>query len=196
MLLKRKSFGTFGLVLAAVATACDDPFQLQPAIVTNFVDTVTVFALQGTDINLPSGYDVAGRQLARTDRGEDFDFTFDIDGSEPKVFPQGALGLDESAGIVLSDKEFDEIDEAPTSGYATDSALVVGIDTIFVVRSRPFRGSGLGTGDDCPFFIGSLPRYGKFRVLALDMTARSITMEFLVNVNCGYRGLEPGLPRR
>lgn len=194
MLLKRLLFGT---ALAVTALACDDPFQLQPAAVPNYIDTVTVFALQGTEITLPSGYDVAGRKPARTDRGDAFDFTFDIDASGvPGVFPQGALGLDPNSGIVLSDKAFDNIEEAPTDGYSVDSVVVVGVDSIFIVRSRRFQGSRIGNGDDCPFFIGSLPRYGKFRVLEIDTQGRSISLESLINVNCGYRGLEPGIPRR
>jgi hypothetical protein len=40
----------------------------------------------------------------------------------------------------------------------------------------------------------AVPRYGKFLVLSIDPTARSITMQALVDLNCGYRGLEPGLP--
>jgi hypothetical protein len=39
-----------------------------------------------------------------------------------------------------------------------------------------------------------LPRYGKFRVLDLNIEERSVTLELLVDVNCGYRGLEPGFP--
>lgn len=194
MLLKRLLFGT---LVPIASLGCSDPFQLQPAAVPNLVDTVTVFALQGTDISLPSGFDVAGHRVARTDRGDAFDFTFDIDeDGTPKVYPQGALGLDASAGIVISEKSFDDIEEAPTDGYVSDSAVTVGIDTVFVVRSRRFSGSGLGLGDDCPFFIGSLPRYGKFQVLEIDRQRRFITLKGLINVNCGYRGLEPGLPRR
>jgi hypothetical protein len=39
-----------------------------------------------------------------------------------------------------------------------------------------------------------LPRYGKFQVLAIDPAQRTVTLEFLIDRNCGYRGLEPGLP--
>jgi hypothetical protein len=38
--------------------------------------------------------------------------------------------------------------------------------------------------------------YAKLRVLAVDAAARRIDFEILVNTNCGYRGLEPGLPTR
>ena len=193
MLLKRLLFAVLTGSSVVVASSCNDPFQLQPAAIPNFVDTVTVYALQGTEISLPSGYDVAGMTLARTDRGDPFDITFDIDDAGlARIFPQGALGLDPQSGVIRADRPFDDIQEAPTEGYSLDSSLVVDLDSTFVVRSRGFSGSGAFNGDDCPFFIGALPRYGKFRVIVLDRTARFITMESLVNVNCGYRGLQPG----
>jgi hypothetical protein len=182
MSLRRITFGSFLFGTAVLFAACDDPFALQPAVVPNFVDTVSVFALRGTPIGAPSGYDVAGRKVARTERGEPFDITYDIDSlGRSTISPQGALGLGRSSGILLSDKAFTRIEEAPIDGYILDKAVVVSKDAVFVVRSRAFEGSFAGSGDDCPFFIGALPRYGKFRV---------------INANCGYRGLEPGLPRK
>jgi hypothetical protein len=38
--------------------------------------------------------------------------------------------------------------------------------------------------------------YAKLHVVAIDTTARRIDFVILNNVNCGYRGLEPGLPKR
>ena len=38
--------------------------------------------------------------------------------------------------------------------------------------------------------------YAKLHVLAIDTVARRIDFEILTNVNCGYRGLEEGLPKR
>ena len=58
--------------------------------------------------------------------------------------------------------------------------------SVFVIRSRPFI-----VGCE---LTGELPRYGKFHVLAVDPVARSLKLETLVNQNCGYRSLEPGLP--
>jgi hypothetical protein len=32
-------------------------------------------------------------------------------------------------------------------------------------------------------------------VLAYDSLARTVTFQVMVNVNCGYRDLQPGLPK-
>lgn len=176
-----------------VAVACDDPLALRPAAIENIIDTVAVNALRGTPIGAPSGFDVAQRVPANTERGDPFDFSFDIDpDGRALVYPPGALGLGRDAGLQVIDRAFDRVEEAPIDGYSQDTAVVVEVGSVFVVRSRPFLGSGIG--DDCPFFIGALPRYGKFQVLEIDAGSRVLNLEALINVNCGYRGLRPGLP--
>lgn len=180
----------FGLVIAGgamTATACESPLDVPAATDTNSVDTVTLYALRGTDLLLPSAYDVVGRATAHTDRLEPFDFAVDLgDDGAPLLYPAGALGLPKDPGILMVTTTFDSVTSAPLTGFVTDSVRHLAIGTVFVVRSRP-------NGLNCAL-AGSLPRYGKFRVLSVDGVKRSITFEALVDANCGYRGLEPGLP--
>jgi len=42
----------------------------------------------------------------------------------------------------------------------------------------------------------TLPLYAKLQVLAVDVTARTIQFQILVNQNCAYLGLAPGIPDR
>ena len=189
MLLKRL---TFTLPLAFISlsiAACDDPLGLPPPFADNVIDTVSIFALQGTPIGVPSGFDVAQGLAVRTETDQ-FDFAYDIDSLDvSRVFPTGALGLGQDVGILYEDRAFLDIDEAPLDGYVLDSALVMGLDSVFVVRSRPWPGG-------CPIFLGALPRYGKFRVIEIDIVERRIDFESLVNINCGYRQLIIGTPTR
>ena len=174
------------LLTAAFLAACGDPVNLNPPSTANVVDTVQLHALRGTAVALPSGYDVPTKQTIRTDR-PNFDFAFDIsDAGVALVYPAGALGLGEDPGLLVIPDTFDNVGTAPIEGYVTTSAVDVAVDVVFVVRSRP-------AGNGCTF-TGALPRYGKFRVLSLDPVARTITLENLVNQNCGYRDLLPGLP--
>jgi hypothetical protein len=171
--------------LGAVGLACNDSL-LGPATLENFVDTVTLHALSGTAISLPSGFSMIDAQPVRTD-STDFDFAFEITGSgAPLIYPSGALGLSTVPGVQRSTKAFQDIKMAPIDGYESDSALAVTANDVFLARSRT---SFVG----CLFF-GQVSRYGKFRVLTIDLSARSITLEMLVNRNCGYRSLEVGLP--
>lgn len=151
------------------------------------MDTVTLHALRGTPISTPSAFDIAYGNAVRTDQGQAFDFAFNIDSlGAALALPAGALGLSAQAGLQFSDRTFDEVDNAPFDDYTVDSVLTLSVGDVFIGRSRNESGN-------C-FFLGSLPRYGKFHVLALDVQARTITLEALVNVNCGYRKLTPGYP--
>jgi len=174
-------------VIVAGVTACNNPLALPPAVFENTVDTVTLHAITGTDIALPSAFDIISSALARTDRAQPFDFAFDIDASgAPVAIPSGLLGLSTDPGLLLWEAPFDSLVPAPDEGYVTDSSITFAVGTVLIGRSR-------FSSQDCAL-LGSLPRYGKFRVLAIDLQARSVAVEYLINRNCGYRNLEPGFP--
>lgn len=176
------------VVFALAAAACGDSLGVSPAQLENIVDTTTIYALRGTAISARSGYDIVVGNLSRIDQGEPFDFAFDIgDDGTAQILPGAFLKLAPAAGLVIVDQAFDAIETAPLEGYVTDSVVVVSVGTVFVARSR-------ASTNLCNFNT-SLPRYGKFRVIGFDPIARSLTMELLIDHNCGYRGLLPGLPK-
>ena len=94
------------------------------------------------------------------------------------------LGLGEGSGLQVSPEPFDSITLAPTSGYVYDTTAAAGAGAELLVQSRVTTCS----------YGGSASYYAKLRVLTVDMVARRADFEILVNINCGYRGLEPGLP--
>jgi hypothetical protein len=174
------------LLLWAFA-GCDDSTGFVASL-ANEIDTVTIYALQLTPIATPSAFDIVNARAARTDRGEVFDFALDFDESnQPSLAPSGALNLNPQPGLQFSDKSFDEIDRPPDDDYIQDRALAVTVGDVLIARSR-------NSTELCGFF-GSLPRYGKFHVLEIDRDERAVTLEFLVNQNCGFRSLELGFPR-
>jgi hypothetical protein len=180
-------FGAAAALASTAVVGCDNPLALSPPTDSNFVDTVTLFALRGTGLPQPSAYDIVNRTVAHTDRLEAFDFAFDLsDAGTAEIYPTGALNLGNSPGIAVVTMAFDSVLSAPLTGFVTDSVVPVSVGTVFVGKSRP-------NGLNCAL-AGTLPRYGKFRVLTIDTAVRSITLETLVDANCGYRGLEPGLP--
>ncbi len=179
--------GVVASALVIAAHACGDSLGLPPPQFENRVDTVTLHALTGTDIVLPSAYDLISRTTARTDQAQPFDIAFELDADgRALIFPARALGQINDAALQVSSETFGAITTAPLEGYQADSAQAVTAETVFIVRSR----------FDAAFcvFLGAIPRYGKFRVLAVDPTTRTITLEALVNQNCGFRSLAPGLP--
>ena len=190
--MRPTSFTHFQLTVAAafalsLTTACGD-LTLPAATIPNRIDTLTLAAVRGTPVTDPSGLDIVFRRVSRPDLGQEFDFMFDIDSAGAAIMvPAGLLGSTRQAGWRRTDQQFEEIIIAPVEDYTTDTALLVTVGDVFFARSR-----GFSTG--CEFLGTSLPRYGKFHVVAFDAELRSITLEVVIDVNCGYRGLEPGFP--
>jgi hypothetical protein len=173
--------------LALLAAACGDTSGLPAPFFTNVVDTVSLFALRGTPITLPSAYTLEGAQPVRTDQTTALDFAFDFDSlGAPALFPTGAINLGQLSGLQRSTTAFGAITLAPTGGYIFDKRLALDTGTVVLVRSRPTL---------CAFGA-TVSLYAKLRVLGVDSTARRLDFEILVDQNCGYRGLEPGLPKQ
>lgn len=175
------------LCLAGVALlcACGDPNALPDPQIENVVDTISISALTGTAIQLPSALSVAGPRGVRTDLSADFDIAFDIRGDVPVFIPRAGLNFPAGGlqpGLQRSEKAFADIDQGAINGYTTRDTLQLAEGDVFVVRSRVV----------CSAL--QVPLYGKLRVLELDATARMVTFEVLADQNCGYVGLEPGLP--
>lgn len=149
------------------------------------MDTVTLYALNGTPIGTPSAYALIGPEIVHTDQTATFDFAFNID-SQPVFMPSGLFpGLQRNSGLLPSTAtSFDAITAAPTQGYVMDHSVVVSVGTLLLLQSRTQLCAD-GTNHAL---------YGKLHVLALDLVARTVQFEVLVDENCGYLSLTPGLP--
>jgi hypothetical protein len=170
-----------GLVLAA----CGYESPLPRAIYKNVVDTVTLYALTGTPVRTPSGYNVQFREPMFIQDGGAFDFAIDLDSaSRPLVLPTGALKMGRSSGAQISSLPFDSIRIAPTAGFQLDSATRVNVGERAIVHSR---------GTLCSYQIPAV-FYAKLEILSVDTLARRVTFKILVDTNCGYRGLEETIP--
>lgn len=177
----------FSPLLVAAALACGSETTIAPPQFANVVDTTILYALTGTPIGTPSGFDGVQGTTVRTDLNSPFDFAVDLAANgDVQLLPAGALGYFEEPGLLISTQTFDAVVSAPLDGYVLDSALTATTGSVFVLRSRSSSAFCTSTG--------ALPRYGKFQVLAIDPAQRTVTLEFLIDRNCGYRGLEPGLP--
>ncbi len=171
--------------LVLLAVACSDTTGLPKASLENTVDTVSLFALSDPVVQQPSAYLLQGKLRVRTDQSTLLDFAFDFDSlGRPALYPTGAIHLGTASGLRPATTVFDSIKIAPTGGYELDKALTLDTGTVLLVRSRLIT---------CLNNI-RVPLYAKLRVLGVDTTAQRLDFEILVDQNCGYRGLAPGLP--
>ena len=173
----------------AFAAACSSNAGLPDPTDVNIIDTTTIWALNGTAITDPSGFSIPDRIAVRTDQSAAFDFAFNIDNAGKPVFlPIDLLGLGSVSGVnpglLLTSIPFDSIRTAVTGdSYVFDDTVTVVVGNNFYARSRVV----------CSTL--AVPMYGKIEILAVDPVERSVTFRYLVDNNCGYLGLEPGLPR-
>lgn len=192
--MRSLSCGIVLLAAALILGACGDVAGLPTALYPNRTDSlVSVYALTGTPVTSPSGYLIADRRVVRTDIiNASFDFVFDIDSlGRALLFPTGAVKLGRQSGAQLSTVPFDSLRFAPSGGYQVDSAIVLTVGSVVAVHSRSVQ---------CSFDYQPVHNYfAKLLVLAIDTvpgpTGRRIDLQILTDINCGYRGLEPGLPR-
>jgi hypothetical protein len=173
------------LLVAAIAMGCGNDDNLPDPTTPNIVDTVTIGSLTGTPISTPSGFSVLTGPV-RTDQSADFDFAYNMEPDGRQVFlPRAALGLPSSTanpGLQQRNETFDEIEVAGSNGYTTEEAVPFAVGDRFVVRSRVSCGS-LG-----------VPLYAKIEVVGFE--DKLVHLKRLANTNCGYKGLEPGVPDR
>ena len=175
-------------ILAAIG-GCSDPILL-PANFENRVDTLTLWAANGTPVAKPSAYLISQRSAVRLDQVTYFDFIFDITPEgEYVLVPLAALAstgrTSGNPGLLPTQTEFGAITIAEQTGYITADTVRIRVSDVLYARSQP-----------APSCILGIPHYAKLQVLAQNDSARSVQVQVLSNINCGYRGLEPGLPER
>lgn len=178
------------LALVASATGCGDPLSLSPAIFPNREDTVTIWAASLTPVYRPSAYVLSSRAGVRLDQVAGFDFLYDINTAGRHVFiPLAALiatvGSSGTPGLQPTNTAYDAILLAEQLGYVSKDSVTAAVDQVYYVRATLDRSCPLG-----------IPYYAKLQVLSFDVAERSVTFRILTNLNCGYRGLQPGLPTR
>jgi hypothetical protein len=180
-----------GLTLACLAaTACGDANLLPPATLGVRDDTITLWAVTDTPIQLPSAWDLVLGISARTDRTSAFDMVFDFvydslaHDTVPALLPRGALGLSADGGLQRMPTAFDSLFAAPVDGYDSYKTIPLDSTTVVVIRSR---------SQTCNFDIYS-GIFAKAVPLAISRADRKIILRLVTDPNCGYHSFRPGVP--
>ncbi len=176
----------------AALSSCGDPTALK-AQFENKLDSTILYALNGTSSTLPSGLRLRNRLAIRLDATFAFDIAFDInEAGEVVVYTQRKVANElvptHPVGLQISDLGFALIPEAPVTDYKYDSLVVLPVGkTLLVDNVDPSCGQ---------FAILGPNIRAKLRVDSVVMAERAIFLHLVVNQNCGYRGLDIGLPER
>jgi hypothetical protein len=179
-------------LLTTLAACGDNDGVIGIANNQNVERTTAVYALSGTSASLPAAYYFISESLVRpqllTTGTVNFEIAFDIDAEgrvallPARVVVPDSPGGTPSVGIQKSTVAFDEVQRAPDRNYVRDSTFTAQVGDTFVIQ---LLSSGCTFGD---------PLYAKLIIDSINLAERRIQFTSMVNRNCGFRGLVPGLP--
>lgn len=183
------------LAAASSLAACGDPLEITAQFETS-ERTIAFHALSGTSVSLPAAVLIAPvPQAVRPDPQYLFDLAFDIDANGvARLYPVNVVaapgvGGGRQVGIQLVESQsYEDVQRAPGGMYVADRAVDVAVGDVGVVQS-------IGHPSCAGSFLSTVV-YAKFRVEAIDAASRLVTLRMRTNSNCGFRGLETGLPSR
>jgi hypothetical protein len=180
------------MCVVTVLNACGNVASLTATIPT-YVDTLSLWSLSGTPPSYPSGISITTRQIVRVDGFASFDVAFDIDANgKTVIYPVKLIvaspGGSRPVGLQRVTGPFENVLEAPKTGYETDSAFVMVPGEVVAVQS-PHNGSG----DICQFSI-SPNVYAKIAVDSVNLASRVIYLRMGFDPNCGFRSFATGIP--
>ena len=176
------------LVGAGLLCACGSSLT-SPATATDAVQPFTVHALTGSAIGFANALYFPLMNVATVDGSFSFDVAFDINAQGDVVLlPVGVVGQNPAGnrrvGIITPAGTFESVTEAPLSGYTIDSVTVVKPGQTAVVQAQEAACALSAT----PYY------YAKLVVDSLDRPTRTLFGRVLIDLNCGFRSLVPGLP--
>lgn len=165
--------------------ACgDDPFRIDWE---ESPDTVRLFSLARSDMNLVSGFDFYNRfalAVERADATGNWDMAVDTRGGRIVLLPPGALGVTSKARVAaLKGRTLADVTEAPadTTLYEALSPVPVELGTVYVWRTRQGFGS---FGTACVY-------YAKLEPLIIDAEGGMLTFVFDGSPVCNDRSFIP-----
>jgi hypothetical protein len=136
---------------------------------------------------------LVARQAVRVDGFASFDVALDIDAAgKPVIFPVKLVvrsaGGSRPVSLLKVQGTFDQIVEAPKSGFEADSALSMAFGEVVVIQS-----AHNASGDLCQFAIN--PNiYAKIVVDSVNLASRTLFLRLGLDPNCGFRSFAAGLP--
>ncbi|HEX6629645.1 MAG TPA: hypothetical protein VF048_01070 [Gemmatimonadaceae bacterium] len=182
------------LLLAAGLAACSDPLEFKPSFET-VESTVTVHALNDVGAAFTAAILLAPSPIGVRPAGDyTFDAAVDFDaGGVALLYPVdeiaqiGVIAAGRTVGVQkLSGTTYADLQRAPNTGYTYGEAVPIAVGDVGAIQSNghPY----------CANSFYSTTLWAKFQVVALDPAARTATFKIRVDPNCGFRGLQSGVP--
>jgi hypothetical protein len=176
----------FGVTL--VASACGDLNATKAQYQNNNL-AFSLHALSGSSLSYSSGLSFTSQAVTRVDGSFAFDIAFDISPTGKVIFYPVRLvgsnpGGDVAVGLLPATGAYENILEAPKTGYNKDSVTVVSVgQTVLSQTSATFC-----AGSFTPY------SYAKTVIDSIRPSTREMFGRTTINQNCGFRSLVIGYP--
>jgi hypothetical protein len=186
----RRLFACALTAAAAVTGACDGP-TTTPGTTELADQAFFVHALTGSPLDASTALTFPERSVTRVDGTFNFDVAFDINSEgfvvllPPEMVGQNPAG-NRLVGIITNIGTYDDIVEAPLTGYTVDSVTVVKQGQAVAVQAQE---SLCQTGNPVAPYL-----YAKIVIDSVDYVGRGIYGTAMIGGNCGYRQLIAGYP--
>jgi hypothetical protein len=171
-----------------VASACGD-LNVKKAQFQNSTVSFTVHALSGSPLNYASGLSFTSQAATRVDGSFAFDIAFDLSSTgRVIIYPVRLVGSNPGGDVVVGllpiAGAYENILEAPKTGYNTDSVTVASVGQTVLSRTTTTFCAGTFT----PY------SYAKTVIDSIRPSTRELFGRTTINQNCGFRSLVIGLP--
>jgi hypothetical protein len=185
----RRFFGAL-VACAAIVGGCTGITQVA-GTTQNATQPFFVHALTGSPLAASTALAFPGRAVTRVNGTFNFDVAFDINSAgfvvllPPELVGQNPAG-NRLVGIITGIGTYDEITEAPLTGYTVDSVTVVRQGQAVAVQAQE---PVCSTGNPAAPYL-----YAKIVIDSVDYIGRGIYGRVMIGGDCGYRQLIPGFP--
>ena len=176
------------VMCASIAAACGDPFKAK-AQFDNTELPFFVHALDGAPEAFATALALPARSLTRVDGNFAFDIAFDLNAQgdivllPARVVGQAVTG-NKQVGILRPGGAYENVTEAPRTGYVFDSVTVIRKGEPAIIQAQEAS---------CSLSLAPY-MYARIVIDSVDLVARAMYGRTVINVNCGFRSLKTGLP--
>lgn len=180
-----------GVASVAAVASCGNLTGV-PASLPTITDSGVVYALNGAPSGAPTALQLSTGQLVAANSTFGFDVAFDIDSAGHVLFlplrtVASALAPTHAVGFQASPQTFSNLASAPKSGYRADTTFIGAAEAVVLVQSNDVT--------TCGFALTGQNLYAKVVVRSVDPVARTMSVVFTVDPNCGFVSFAEGIPK-
>jgi len=167
-----------------LAAACGDATGPKAQLEVR-TDTLIARAFTGATTSDATALNALTSRVVRTDLTSGYDVVFDLDqAGKPVLYPAGAIPNIGRAGLQKATVPFEQLLEAPATGYDESTIVTADVGDVYVIRTAPAA---------CSINIRPFI-YSKIVIDSVNTTNRTIHFRLTVDPNCGFRSFAEGIP--